>query len=132
MKLRYKMILLLTSAAILIVIVLAQDKYGCNDPNTRDQCLLAYVDEEQKVAPALCEEITAVDTRDKCYFKLAEYLSDGSLCSQIETKDQGIYYHADSCFFNAALTLKNENFCTSISHEERQEICHRSLLLRGG
>jgi hypothetical protein len=114
--------------SVVFVVILLQDKYGCGKEN-RDQCLLKVVEEEVHPKLEICDEISAPENKNICYFTLAQKNENGSaICKLIQP---GGAVSRDYCYYSLALSKKNLSLCQEVSSEEQKQLCTRSLALSG-
>lgn len=126
-RMKKSVIFIVLLVSVLFVVILLQDKYGCGKED-RDQCLLKLV-EEGNMDQDICNEISSPESKNVCYFTLAQKNENGTeLCSRIQP---GEGFSRDYCYYSLALSKKSLSLCQEVSSEKQKQLCTHSLALSG-
>jgi len=142
-KIKKPLVFICLLAAIIVVVILVQDKYGCAKDN-KDACLLKVVQTKENVDQGICDEISTVDGKDQCFFILAQKngKNGADLCSYIninkteadqngnnnDNHSQDII-SKDYCYYSLALSAREPSICERVSSTDQKILCIKSLNL---
>ncbi|MBI2581691.1 hypothetical protein HYV87_00995 [Candidatus Woesearchaeota archaeon] len=123
------LVFMLLMASVLVAVILAQDKYGCEKDN-RDQCLLAFIENEpvDEIDEEVCGEIGNPENKKLCFFTLAQRngVNGLALCDQLDNKGE---LNRDYCYYSIALSERDQLICQQVSAKEQKNLCTKTLSL---